>query len=122
MTPGPTAATIGCASRSPPPRSPASRRLSWRRNARRSASPGSGSLRILEGRCPNLLTEAQLYRYGDDDSDTGPESPLSEHNHALDALRYLIATLDAHRLARPRHPFPDDPPPKPKPNLIFDHD
>jgi len=77
-------------------------------------------LRILEGRCPNLLSEAQLYRYGEEDSDTGPSRRLSEHNHALDALRYLIATMDAHRLARRRQPLPDDPPPKAKPNLIFD--
>jgi hypothetical protein len=35
--------------------------------------------------CPNLLAEAQFYRYADDRSDSGPETPLSEHNHALDA-------------------------------------
>ena len=59
---------------------------------------GDRRLRVVAGRCPNLLAEAQLYRYGDKE---GAETPLAEHNHALDALRYLVATLDAHRLARP---------------------
>ena len=68
----------------------------------------SGTLRVQEGRCPNLLAEAQLYRYGEA-SETGPESPESEHNHALDALRYLINTMDAHRLARPHGTKPKDP-------------
>ncbi len=74
----------------------------------------ANALRIQAGRCPHLLAEAQLYRYGDDSS-SGPESPLSEHNHALDALRYLIATLDARRLARPRPPAPPTPTPPPPP-------
>src|SRR5262245_48493948 len=29
------------------------------------------------------------------------EAPLNEHNHALDALRYLVLSLDARYLARP---------------------
>ena len=58
---------------------------------------GDGRLRVVAGRCPNLLAEAQLYRYAEEG---GTETPLAEHNHALDALRYLVATLDAHRLAR----------------------
>jgi hypothetical protein len=62
-----------------------------------------GTLRVVEGRCPNLLAEAQLYRY-DDDGGRGAESPVGEHNHALDALRYLIATLDERRLSRRRRP------------------
>jgi hypothetical protein len=61
---------------------------------------GTGTLRVVAGRCPNLLAEAQLYRWGEDDGRS--ETPLGEHNHALDALRYLIATLDAHHMARPR--------------------
>jgi len=56
-----------------------------------------GTLRIQEGRCPNLLREAQLYRYDPDGRD---ETPLGEDNHALDALRYLISFLDAGRQAR----------------------
>ena len=64
---------------------------------------------VAAGSCPNLLAEAQLYRYAEAG---GAEAPLAEHNHALDALRYLVATLDAHHLARPRRPQPDDAPPE----------
>jgi hypothetical protein len=60
-----------------------------------------GTLRILPGACPNLLAEAPLYRYDDTPDERATETPLAEHNHALDALRYLISHLDARRLARP---------------------
>src|SRR5262249_5496143 len=74
----------------------------------------AGRLRVVEGRCPNLLWEAQLYRYGDEDRSGGSEDPVGEHDHAMDALRYLVATLDAGRQARPRPPSgppPEEPPP-----------
>ena len=58
-----------------------------------SARLQNGTLRVVEGRCPNLLAEAGLYRHGDD------ETPVDEHNHALDALRYLISRLDARHMA-----------------------
>ena len=77
----------------------------------------NGTLRVQAGRCPNLLAEAELYRY-DNESDIGPESPLGEHNHALDALRYLVHTLDARRLARARSPSADPPSvDRPRPKL-----
>jgi hypothetical protein len=50
----------------------------------------AGMLKVVEGTCPNLLREADLYRYGDGHDET----PLDEHNHALAALRYLISGLD----------------------------
>jgi hypothetical protein len=56
----------------------------------------SGRLKVLAGCCPNLLAEAQLYRY---DVDSKSEKPVKEHDHALDALRYLVSRLDAKRLA-----------------------
>ncbi len=66
-----------------------------------SARLEEGTLRILEGRCPNLLHEAGLCRYGSgSDDDCGDEIPIAEHNHALDALRYLIMDLDSRKLAR----------------------
>jgi hypothetical protein len=68
---------------------------------------GSGTLRVVAGGCPNLLAEAQLYHYGEEDSGKG-ESPLNEHNHALDALRYLVLSLDARHLARPRRRQAED--------------
>ena len=58
--------------------------------------------RVLEGRCPNLLAEAGLYRWASrGESGADAESPLDEHNHALAALRYLVSRLDAHRRALP---------------------
>ncbi|MBI3410936.1 MAG: hypothetical protein HY040_21590 [Planctomycetes bacterium] len=57
-----------------------------------------GTLKILKGRCPNLLAEAGLYRF-DSTSGEGGENPLDEYNHALDALRYLISRLDVRLMA-----------------------
>jgi hypothetical protein len=67
-----------------------------------SARLESGSLRVVEGRCPNLVAEAGLYRYPDGAEERHGENPLDEHNHALAALRYLIASIDAGHLARRR--------------------
>jgi hypothetical protein len=65
-----------------------------------------GTLRVEQGCCPNLLHEAQLYRYGTESQERRSEVPVDTANHALAALRYLIATLDQHRQARQ----PDGPP------------
>ena len=72
----------------------------------------SGMLLIRDGTCPNLLAEASLYRYSDAPADRHAEVPIDEHNHALAALRYLISTLDANRMAgRPaRSPEKGKPP------------
>ncbi len=67
-----------------------------------SARLENGTLRILEGCCPNLLAEAALYHYSDDPRDRHAEIPVDEHNHALAALRYLISRLDARKMAGPR--------------------
>jgi hypothetical protein len=84
-----------------------------------SARLENGTLRVLEGRCPNLLSEAALYRYHDDPSERHAEVPVDEHNHALAALRYLISRLDARQMARNRHgprgADPGDTPPRPAP-------
>jgi hypothetical protein len=79
------------------------------------------TLRVLEGRCPNLLAEAALYRYSDDPRLCHAETPLDEHNHALAALRYLVSRLDARRMAGGR-PAPDKPARKPKPWLRLDNE
>lgn len=63
-----------------------------------SARIENGTLRIVQGCCPNLLAEAELYRYGDERGTA--ETPLDDHNHALAALRYLISRLDARRQVR----------------------
>ena len=61
---------------------------------------GDGTLKIVKGACTNLLAEAGLYRYDDRADAEGSETPLAEHNHALDALRYLIASIDKGRAPR----------------------
>jgi hypothetical protein len=59
-----------------------------------------GRLKVLPGACPNLLAEAELYRYSDDATDKRAETPVDENNHALAALRYLVMKLDAGRHVR----------------------
>jgi hypothetical protein len=60
------------------------------------------------GPAHNLLHEADLYRYpfaktettqeGAEDSDSpSTENPIDANNHALAALRYLIARIDKHK-------------------------
>ncbi len=76
----------------------------------------NGTLRVLEGRCPNLLAEASLYRYGEDTQAQRAETPVDEHNHALAALRYLISALDWRRMARMRQGSAGVPPPSDQTN------
>lgn len=71
----------------------------------------ANALRIPTGACPNLLREANLYRY--DRTTNESESPLGENNHALDALRYLIYTLDIRRDPRRPPGTPAQPAPQP---------
>jgi hypothetical protein len=84
----------------------------------------TGRLRVRRGRCPNLLQEARLYRYpGEAERKLTGENPVDEHNHALGALRYLIAGLDAHFLARlRRRPAADQPASRTTPVLRPDDD
>jgi hypothetical protein len=76
------------------------------RNARRlcigavSARLENGTLRVVHGACPNLLREAELYRYAPEEEARRTEEPLRSDNHAMDALRYLIATIDQRKLRR----------------------
>jgi hypothetical protein len=68
----------------------------------------SARLLVREAGCPNLIAEAALYRYSDNPAERKAEIPIDEHNHALAALRYLIATLDdRHQI--PRAAKPDAP-------------
>jgi hypothetical protein len=74
-----------------------------------------GGLRVVAGCCPNLLAEAGLYRY-DPETRGHSEAPVKEHDHALDALRYLISRIDARRMARLRKgPTPPEPTQQPPP-------
>ncbi len=81
-----------------------------------------GALKVLAGACPNLVAEAGLYRY-DPESPGRSEAPRKEHDHAMDALRYLISSIDTSRMARLRkrpapaanpNPAPSANPPPPK--------
>jgi hypothetical protein len=48
--------------------------------------------------------------------------PLDEYNHALAALRYLVASLDERRPGRAAAaaPTPEAPPPRPRRRLLRD--
>src|SRR5262245_53594681 len=63
---------------------------------------GDGRLKVMEGRCPNLLVEAGLYRYSSDPDNRDAETPVDDHNHALAALRYLVCRLDRRKMALAR--------------------
>jgi hypothetical protein len=62
-----------------------------------------GRLKVVRPRCPNLVKEATLYRYPTEtERAVVGENPVDAFNHALGALRYLIARLDHTYLARLR--------------------
>jgi hypothetical protein len=91
----------------------------------------AGTLRIVEGACPNLMLEAGLYRWDDAPEERRSEEPAEGYDHALDALRYLISRLDERRppAGTPSPPpdnvgDPDAAPPKskPKPWLRYDNE
>jgi hypothetical protein len=67
----------------------------------------TGRLKIDRRGCPNLVSEAKLYRYpsGSERGVLG-ENPVDEHNHALAALRYLVSRIDARTLAKYRREEP----------------
>jgi hypothetical protein len=69
-----------------------------------SARLEDGTLKILPGRCPNLLHEAELYRYSTEPEARKAETPEDNNNHALAALRYLISRLDTGKLGRRPRP------------------
>jgi hypothetical protein len=74
----------------------------------------SGRLKVLQGRCPNLLAEAGLYHYGESPHERNGEAPVDEYNHALGALRYMIARLDAGRRRREHGDEAEAPPAAPQ--------
>jgi hypothetical protein len=93
-----------------------------------SARIADGRLRILKDACPNLLNEATLYRYDSEREARRAETPLGAHDHALDALRYLVSRLYSGKLASllrrdslaaqgAQPPAGENPPPKKRPWL-----
>lgn len=57
----------------------------------------TGRLRVSRTACPNLISEAELYRY-----EKEGEKPVDQDNHALAALRYLVSKIDSRFMARTR--------------------
>ena len=53
---------------------------------------GSGRVRAERNRCPALLREIHSYVWDDKARRKGEERPVKDHDHAMDALRYLCHT------------------------------
>lgn len=51
----------------------------------------SGTLTILQS-CPNLIREVESYVWNPKEAEKGYDEPLKKDDHAIDALRYAIAT------------------------------
>ena len=48
----------------------------------------------INKRCVNLISEFEMYSYDDDDTEKNElEKPIKAHDHALDALRYVVTSL-----------------------------
>ena len=58
-----------------------------------SARIQTGKLKLIKGLTPNLLSEAENYRY-EVDEDNPSSNKIVGADHALDALRYLVMSLD----------------------------
>jgi len=58
-----------------------------------SARIQTGKLRLIKGMTPNLLVEAESYRY-EVDEDNPSSNKIVGADHALDALRYLVMSID----------------------------
>jgi hypothetical protein len=74
----------------------------------------SGRLRINRFNCPNIISEAKLYRYPSPaERPIIGENPVDSDNHALGALRYVISRIDAKAMSKYRnYSNPDDRPPE----------
>jgi hypothetical protein len=85
-----------------------------------SARLQTGRLRVARA-CEQLIREAELYRYPSAaERQREGENPVDEHNHALAALRYLVAGIDKRFMAKLRRkpePASDVPPSPPDEGL-----
>jgi phage terminase large subunit len=68
----------------------------------RLAPAGDGRPRLFVMRnCENLIREFGLYQWqGSKDGKNEKEEPVKEHDHAMDALRYMVMELDNSRAPR----------------------
>jgi len=53
---------------------------------------------VISNRCRALRAELQEYRYPEKDEELFGEKPVDEFNHACDALRYMILSVDIRRM------------------------
>jgi len=70
-----------------------------------SARIRTGRLKVCRLACPALANEAQLYRYPNAQEKAAglaAETPIDQDNHALAALRYLVAGIDRRFIGRLR--------------------
>lgn len=52
----------------------------------------TGHIHINKDRCPNLIRELGLYIWNEKRGEIGKEEPVKQNDHAMDAMRYGIAT------------------------------
>ena len=49
---------------------------------------------MINKRCVNLISEFEMYSYEEEDAEKNEqENPIKKHDHALDALRYVVTSL-----------------------------
>lgn len=60
---------------------------------------GTGRLKVLKNRCPVIFSEAESYKYPEDDEEVVGDKPVDKDNHAMDSLRYIVAGIDLKRAA-----------------------
>jgi len=49
---------------------------------------------LINKRCVNLISEFEMYSYDDEQTKKNEkENPIKQHDHALDALRYIVLSL-----------------------------
>lgn len=53
----------------------------------------------ISGDCRAVIAEAAEYAYPEEDDETVGEIPVDKFNHAMDALRYLVAGVDRRKIA-----------------------
>lgn len=54
---------------------------------------GSRAVRVHQENCPCLLREIHAYIWDEKARQKGEEKPVKDHDHAMDALRYLVSTV-----------------------------
>jgi PBSX family phage terminase large subunit len=63
----------------------------------------SGKLKVNE-RCVNLISEFEMYSYDDEDGEkNAKEKPIKANDHALDALRYVISSIQPDEAINPNN-------------------